>query len=107
MSLRCNICYLDIGYSEQEIKCPRCLNPFHRDHLAAWLLTEKSCPTCRQELSTVFRKDLMPKNQTERDKLQEISRNLNMIGKMRRFDLCIGALAFSTTLNKARVTAPD
>lgn len=79
--MRCNICYLDIQFDQKAIKCPRCLNDFHQDHLAAWLLSEKSCPICREVLSDNFRESLRPKSDRERQRLQDISRSLNSIGK--------------------------
>ncbi|MHA2172579.1 MAG: hypothetical protein ACXAB7_22125 [Candidatus Kariarchaeaceae archaeon] len=60
------------------INCPRCVNPFHYDHLAAWLLTEKACPVCREELSEAFREDLRPKTEKEHNRLEQIVRTLSI-----------------------------
>jgi hypothetical protein len=62
------------------INCPRCVNPFHYDHLAAWLLTEKACPVCREELSEAFREDLRPKTEKEHNRLEQIVRTLDGLG---------------------------
>lgn len=78
--MRCNICYLDIINELSEIKCPRCLNSFHKDHLAAWLLNEKSCPVCREELSQGFRDELKPRDERDRKRLLRISQNLQSLG---------------------------
>lgn len=78
--MRCNICYMDIIDEDTEIKCPRCINSFHKDHLAAWLLSEKSCPVCREELSHVFRDELKPRDERDRERLWRVSQNLQSLG---------------------------
>jgi hypothetical protein len=78
--MRCNVCYLPIHDERTMINCPRCVNPFHYDHLAAWLLTEKACPVCREELSEAFREDLRPKTEKEHNRLEQIVRTLDGLG---------------------------
>ena len=75
--MRCNVCYLPIHDETTKILCPRCTNEFHRDHLAAWLLTETKCPMCREVLSEDFREDLKPKSEKERKRLVNIMRTLD------------------------------
>ncbi len=62
------------------LRCPRCTNAFHKDHLAAWLLNNKACPVCREELSIDFRVDLKPKDEVERRRLEDILYNLDNLG---------------------------
>ncbi len=62
------------------LRCPRCTNPFHKDHLAAWLLNNKACPVCREELSIDFRVDLKPRDEVERRRLEDILYNLDNLG---------------------------
>jgi hypothetical protein len=59
-----------------------CTNPFHRDHLAAWLLYDDTCPTCRDELPIELRMELKPKNEAEIKRLEEILINLDSIGDL-------------------------
>lgn len=75
--MRCNVCYLPIHDEVTKILCPRCTNPFHRDHLAAWLLKEEKCPVCREILSEGFRDDLKPKDEKDRKRLMNIMRTLD------------------------------
>lgn len=75
--MRCNVCFLPIHDEVTQILCPRCTNPFHRDHLAAWLLKEEKCPVCREILSEDFRDDLKPKDERERKRLVNLMRTLD------------------------------
>ena len=75
--MRCNVCYLPIHDEATQILCPRCTNEFHRDHLAAWLLTQTKCPMCREVLSEDFRDELKPKSERERKRLINIMRTLD------------------------------
>jgi len=75
--MRCNVCYLPIHEEVTQILCPRCTNPFHRDHLAAWLLKEEKCPVCREILSEEFRDELKPKDERERKRLVNLMRTLD------------------------------
>ena len=75
--MRCNVCYLPIHDEATQILCPRYTNEFHRDHLAAWLLTETKCPVCREVLSEDFRDELKPKSERERKRLVNIMRTLD------------------------------
>ena len=75
--MRCNVCYLPIHDEATQILCPRCTNPFHRDHLAAWLLKEVKCPVCREILSEDFRDELKPKDERERKRLVNLMRTLD------------------------------
>lgn len=77
---KCKICFLPIHDEASMLRCPRCTNPFHKDHLAAWLLSNKSCPVCREELSIDFRVDLKPKDERERRRLEDILYNLDNLG---------------------------
>ncbi|MHA2251390.1 MAG: hypothetical protein ACXAD7_13595 [Candidatus Kariarchaeaceae archaeon] len=78
--MRCNICYLPIHDQSTQILCPRCTNPFHYDHLAAWLLNESKCPVCRETLSDPFREDLKPKTEKDRRRLEQILYTLDGLG---------------------------
>lgn len=44
----CNICIQKIKYDL--VVCPSCLNAFHFNHLANWILQSNSCPVCKVEL---------------------------------------------------------
>ncbi len=80
--MRCNVCYLPIHDQTTKILCPRCTNPFHYDHLAAWLLTETKCPMCREVLSEDFREDLKPKSEKERRRLEQVLYTLDGLGQV-------------------------
>jgi len=80
--MRCNICYLPIHEERSRLACPMCTNTYHRDHLAAWLLKEKACPVCRNELSEAFREDLRPKTEKERRRLDQILYTLDNVGDL-------------------------
>ena len=77
---RCNICFLPVHDEYSMLRCPRCTNAFHKDHLAAWLLNNKSCPVCREELSISFRVELEPRDKQERKRLEDILYNLDNLG---------------------------
>lgn len=77
---RCNICYLTIRDQATHLLCPRCLNSYHRDHLAAWLLNDTKCPVCREVLSEDFRFELKPKSERERRKLEQLMLTLDGLG---------------------------
>ena len=79
---RCKICFLPVHDENAMLRCPRCTNGFHKDHLAAWLLSNKTCPVCREELSIEFRVDLKPKDEQERRRLEDILYNLDNLGDM-------------------------
>ena len=79
--MRCNICYLPIHEVTSRESCPRCFNDFHRDHLAAWLLKHDYCPMCREKLSEAFIESFKPKDERERQRLEQVLRTLDNLGE--------------------------
>lgn len=47
----CNICVQKVKYDL--VTCPSCLNTFHFNHLANWILSDNSCPVCKVKLELV------------------------------------------------------
>jgi len=43
---KCPICKLEIDKKDDVLGCPKCLTPFHYDHLFIWLQAKNSCPVC-------------------------------------------------------------
>ncbi len=44
----CNICIQKIKFDL--VVCPSCLNPYHFNHLANWIIKKKECPICKVKL---------------------------------------------------------
>ncbi len=72
---KCNICYLSVD-RKTYYPCPECNNSFHRDHFAAWVFENESCPICRRKLKVKVLSELAPKTQSEAQKMREINREL-------------------------------
>ncbi len=45
---KCNICIQKIEFDL--VVCPSCLNTFHFNHLANWIIKSSSCPICKVKL---------------------------------------------------------
>ncbi|MCY3410589.1 MAG: zinc ribbon domain-containing protein [Candidatus Heimdallarchaeota archaeon] len=45
---KCNICLQIIDFDL--VVCPSCLNTFHFNHIANWIISNKNCPICKVEL---------------------------------------------------------
>lgn len=81
MTERCNICFGSVE-SREAYRCPHCNNGYHRDHLAAWLLMQSTCPVCRQEMPDNILTDLAPKDQNETERLMKIAKSLDNMEKL-------------------------
>ncbi|MCY3413832.1 MAG: E3 ubiquitin protein ligase [Candidatus Heimdallarchaeota archaeon] len=75
---RCNICYKDTS-EQDEIRCPSCINIYHHDHLAAWLLTKNYCPVCRAKFEHSFMEIMKPKTEYDYQRLWKINQSLDRI----------------------------
>jgi hypothetical protein len=46
----CMVCYAGLIRSKQGIKCPKCNQVAHKEHIRDWLLIKQTCPNCRSAL---------------------------------------------------------
>lgn len=48
----CEICYLEIKTSDEQVSCPECTENFHKLHLKLWLSKKGICPICRKKIDS-------------------------------------------------------